>query len=54
MEVVLEDARASYAEEVVVELQSESPEQVEQNILRIVAWMEAWEVNNAESDSEEI
>lgn len=42
MEVVLEDARESYAEEIVVELRSESPDDVEENVARIVAWVEAW------------
>lgn len=42
MEVVLEDARSSYAEDIVVELRSESPEEVEENVARIVAWVEAW------------
>lgn len=48
MEVVLEDARASYAEEIVVELKSESPEEVEGNVARIVAWVEAWRRDHAE------
>lgn len=47
MEVVLEDARASYAEEVVVELKSESPEEVEENVARLVAWVEAWKRDHA-------
>lgn len=50
MEVVLEDARASYAEEVVVELKSESPEEVEENVARIVAWVQAWKENDAEEE----
>lgn len=36
------DARESYAEEIVVELKSENPEDVEENVARIVAWVEAW------------
>lgn len=50
MEVVLNDARDSYAEEIVVELQSESPEQMEENISRIVGWVEAWKKNNDDDD----
>lgn len=50
MEVVLEDARASYAEEVVVELRSESPEEVEENVARIVAWVQARKENDAEEE----
>ncbi|GAA5870483.1 hypothetical protein JCM16303_002022 [Sporobolomyces ruberrimus] len=53
MEVVLNDARDSYAEEIVVELQSESPEQVEENVARIVSWVEAYHQNNAEDGADE-
>ncbi|GAA5861425.1 hypothetical protein JCM3774_000244 [Rhodotorula dairenensis] len=54
MEVVLNDARESYAQEIVVELQSETPEQVEQNIERIVSWVEAWRSKHAdEGDDDE-
>ncbi|GAA5891096.1 hypothetical protein JCM6882_006418 [Rhodosporidiobolus microsporus] len=52
MEVVLNDARESYAEEVVVELHSETPDQMEENIARIVSWVEAWRENNADEDDE--
>lgn len=46
MQVVLEDARESYAEEIVVELTSESPADVENNVARIVEWVKAWMANN--------
>lgn len=42
MDVVENDARESYAEEIVVVLNSETPEQMEENIGRIVSWVEAW------------
>ncbi|KAK4055224.1 hypothetical protein OIV83_000504 [Microbotryomycetes sp. JL201] len=42
MNVVLDDARESYVPEIVVELESESPDQVEDNIARIVQWVDAW------------
>lgn len=42
MQTVLEEARESYASEIVVELESESVEQMEQNVGRIVAWIEQW------------
>ena len=51
MEVVLEDARTSYAEEIVVELRSENPEDVEENVARIVAWVAAWRSNKAKEDA---
>ncbi|KAI8804289.1 P-loop containing nucleoside triphosphate hydrolase protein [Cladochytrium replicatum] len=42
MQVVLEEARESYAEDV-VELESNSVEQMDQNVNRICGWAEEWE-----------
>ncbi|KAG6846006.1 hypothetical protein H0H87_011054 [Tephrocybe sp. NHM501043] len=42
MQVVLEEARSSYPEEIVVELSSEGTEDLETNIARIVEWIEIW------------
>lgn len=42
MEVVLDEARSSYAQEIVIELQSEGTEDLESNVQRIVQWVEAW------------
>jgi len=42
MQVVLEEARASYPAEIVIELQSESTEDLEANVARIVEWIRAW------------
>lgn len=53
MEVVLNDARDSYAEEIVVELRSESPEQMEENVARIVSWVEAWKQNQTSEGDDE-
>jgi len=50
MNVVLDEAREAYAEEIVVALQSESTDDLESNVSRIVQWIEAWR-NNQESDS---
>jgi len=46
MDVIIQDARESYAEEIVVELRSESADEVEENVARIVGWVEAWKTNN--------
>ena len=43
MQTVLEEARESYTSEIVVELESETVEQMEQNVGRIVAWIEQWQ-----------
>ena len=50
MKVVLEEAREGYAEEIVVALQSESTDDLESNVSRIVQWIEAWQKNQG-SDS---
>ncbi|SCU81443.1 LAME_0B07118g1_1 [Lachancea meyersii CBS 8951] len=42
MGVVMQDAVDSYAQEIVVELQSNSTEDMEQNVDRIVAWKDSW------------
>ncbi|KAJ3737073.1 AAA domain-containing protein [Lentinula guzmanii] len=42
MQVVLEEARASYPAEIVVELRSESTEDLEANVTRIVEWVKSW------------
>lgn len=46
MEVVLDEARSSYAQEIVVELQSEATEDLESNVARIVQWINSWRVDN--------
>ncbi|KAH9000828.1 P-loop containing nucleoside triphosphate hydrolase protein [Lactarius hatsudake] len=45
MNVVLEEAREAYTEEIVIPLQSESTEDLESNVSRIVQWIEAWQKN---------
>ena len=45
MDVVLEEAREAYAEEIVVPLQSESTEHLQSNVARIVKWIEDWQKN---------
>ena len=42
MQVILEEARASYAPEIVVELQNDNQDQLEENLDRIVTWVENW------------
>lgn len=49
MEVVLDEARSSYAQEIVVELQSEGTEDLESNVARIVQWIEAWQKDREQS-----
>lgn len=42
MQVLLDEAREAYKEEIVVELKSESNEDVESNLERIEQWVEQW------------
>ncbi|KAL6302228.1 P-loop containing nucleoside triphosphate hydrolase protein [Sparassis latifolia] len=49
MEVVLDEARSSYPAEIVVELRSESTEDLESNVARIVQWIEAWRRDHGQS-----
>jgi len=46
MEVLLDEARSAYDEEVVVELQSNEAEDIELNVQRIEEWLKNWEENN--------
>jgi adenylate kinase len=47
MQVLLEEARESYEEEIVVELRSDTAEEVEANVDRIEAWVEQWRKDHA-------
>ena len=51
MNVVLEEAREGYAEEIVIALESETTDDLESNVSRIVQWIEAWQKTHR-SDSE--
>lgn len=48
MQVLLDEARESYKEEIVVELRSDKDDDVEGNIERIEMWVEQWRKDNAE------
>lgn len=49
MEVLLEEARESYDEEIIVELESNEPEDIENNVDRIEIWIESWRCDQFES-----
>ncbi|KAL2266531.1 hypothetical protein VTJ83DRAFT_5883 [Remersonia thermophila] len=48
MEVLLQEAKEAYDEEIVVELQSTTADEMESNVDRIVQWFEQWKNNNAQ------
>lgn len=52
MEVVLDEARSSYSQEIVVELKSEGTEDLESNVARIVQWINAWRADRETSNVE--
>lgn len=47
MEVLLQEAKESYDEEIVVELQSATADEMESNVERIEQWLEQWKKDNA-------
>jgi adenylate kinase len=46
MEVLLQEARDSYDEEIIVELTSNTSDEVESNVERIEAWLKQWKEDN--------
>lgn len=46
MQVILDDAREAYEEEVIIELASNTIEDLESNVDRIIQWKQHWEQNN--------
>lgn len=49
MEVLLQEARDSYDEEIVVELQSNDLDQIDENLERIQTWIENWKKDHADA-----
>ena len=52
MQVLLEEAREGFDEEIVVELQSSSLDDIDGNVERIQTWIENWKENNAREEDE--
>jgi len=42
MQTILEDAKESYDEEIIVELESDGMDDLESNVARIISWIDAW------------
>lgn len=51
MEVILEEARESHDGDSIMELQSNSPEDIESNVERIETWIDIWKCQKIESDA---
>jgi adenylate kinase len=45
MEVLLQEARDAYDEEIVIELRSDTAEEMESNVDRIEAWVKQWKAD---------
>ena len=50
MQVILDEAKDSYANEVVVELQSNTIQEMEQNVDRVEAWYRQWITDHVHTD----
>jgi adenylate kinase len=48
MEVLLQEARDSYEEDIIVELRSDTVEEVESNVERIEGWIVQWRKDNGQ------
>ncbi|OCK81266.1 P-loop containing nucleoside triphosphate hydrolase protein [Lepidopterella palustris CBS 459.81] len=53
MEVLLDEAKEAYDEEIVVELKSDEAEDVEANVERIEKWIEMWKKDREGEEDEE-
>ena len=53
MGVVCDEARESYQPGIVVELESNAMEDLEENVARIVTWIEQWMKNNDDDDDDD-
>jgi adenylate kinase len=53
MQVLLEEAREAYDEEIVVELRSDRVEDLDENAERVKAWVERWTEDNAAGEESE-
>lgn len=51
MEVLLQEARDSYDEQIVVELHSDDLDQIDENVERIEAWIKMWKKDHPEGES---
>ncbi|KXT10762.1 hypothetical protein AC579_2320 [Pseudocercospora musae] len=52
MEVLLQEARDAYDEQIVVEMKSESTEDVDSNVERIEKWIEQWRKDNGKGEGD--
>jgi adenylate kinase len=51
MEVVLQEARDSYPQQIIVDLKSESSQDLENNVANIVEWINQWLKDNKDDNA---
>ncbi|CAN0455162.1 unnamed protein product, partial [Phaeothamnion confervicola] len=49
MQVVLDEARGGYPEEIVHECRSDTLEELESNVARVALWLQAWRKDNGQA-----
>lgn len=54
MDVIVQDAREAYSPEIVIELESNEAEQMDQNVDRIIEWVNNWVKDHKEGVTNEI
>ncbi|KAI6793460.1 P-loop containing nucleoside triphosphate hydrolase protein [Hortaea werneckii] len=54
MEVLLQEARDAYDEEMVVELRSESTEDIDSNVQRLESWIKQWRKDHGKEDAADV
>jgi adenylate kinase len=50
MQTVLDEAREAYPSEAIVELRSDTAEELEGNVARLTQWVEQWLTSHAEGE----
>lgn len=51
MQVLLDEAKDAFDEEIVIELKSDSLEDIDENVARIIEWVKAWKREHSKSES---
>jgi len=49
--LLLEEAKEAYDEQIVIELKSETSDEIDSNCARIFAWVEAWKKSHTEEST---
>lgn len=50
MQILLEEAREAYDEEIVIELRSDTAEEIESNVDRMMTWVKHWKEQHNDTE----